>query len=762
MKQLRFLLPLLFAFFFSLPAFAERGVFVRDSTAGVSSPENNKTFCFVSADQKLYVYSNDSWRPMILGHMNMSATSAPGVDDDSADGYEAGSVWLDTIADKIYVCSDAAVGAAKWYEFSNRISAADVLSKFTTSDTMSDFLVSGLVGTDPGATRTMTTPSGIGYVSGLRVVSSGGAYTYTASKDTYDYLQTDGTINHVAVNNADPTPSGQIGLLIQKVVTDSTEITSVTAQAASAPSVKVGTAINSAHAMSKGQADSTYAPIGIYSNAPANRFVGTPNGSPGVTSIRALVNADFPVLDLDHGGSNNGNLTAVNMCVFRGNGSQIVAVPAPSGGLKKMRSNSGNTEFEFVDDTNGTVTTISMTGDGVLYQSVVSISNPTSTPSIIPALRTDVGSNKFIGDNAGTWVERSIALADLPLMNLGIGGTNNPSLAATANRFIIGDGTKLIESVALSALQSIRMNAAGTALEAYDPGGSAQVPNGICDIRVSCTSGTPIDVTDKTAITSLYLQSYKGNRVCLYDGSAWKVCTLPSEITISLSGKTADTNYDIFLYDSDANGTADSVDVVAWTNSTTRATAIAYQDGIPCKTGALGRRLVCTFRTTGSTGQTENSAARRLVCNVQNTVANFFYAKDTTDSWTYNSTAYHVFNAAGSTYGTGACQVVVSLNESPVTATCLLASSYVASYMGGVPGIGVDSTSTNSAQLYAYTAPYDQNYKSSSSAYMTKWIGVGAHVIYPLEKLPSGSGTLTFYGDNGGIYQTGLTGSIMQ
>lgn len=47
---------------------------------------------------------------------NLAAAVAPAVTDDSGDGYSVGSRWIDTTADKEYVCLDATVGAAVWTE----------------------------------------------------------------------------------------------------------------------------------------------------------------------------------------------------------------------------------------------------------------------------------------------------------------------------------------------------------------------------------------------------------------------------------------------------------------------------------------------------------------------------------------------------------------------------------------------------------------------------------------------------------------------
>lgn len=50
---------------------------------------------------------------------NYAATAAPGVGDDSADGYTVGSRWIDTTNDKVYVAVDVTVGAARWIQLGN-------------------------------------------------------------------------------------------------------------------------------------------------------------------------------------------------------------------------------------------------------------------------------------------------------------------------------------------------------------------------------------------------------------------------------------------------------------------------------------------------------------------------------------------------------------------------------------------------------------------------------------------------------------------
>ncbi len=52
---------------------------------------------------------------------NFSATTDPAVGDDSADGYEAGSIWLNVSGSKVFICKDASAGAAVWIELTSTV-----------------------------------------------------------------------------------------------------------------------------------------------------------------------------------------------------------------------------------------------------------------------------------------------------------------------------------------------------------------------------------------------------------------------------------------------------------------------------------------------------------------------------------------------------------------------------------------------------------------------------------------------------------------
>ena len=103
---------------------------------------------------------------------------------------------------------------------------------------------------------------------------------------------------------------------------------------------------------------------------------------------------------------------------------------------------------------------------------------------------------------------------------------------------------------------------------------------------------------------TLYYSPAGGNKVVLYDGSAWNAHTL-TEKSLDISAYTADKNYDIFLYD---NAGTLTLEGLVWTDDTTRATALALQDGVYVKSGVATRRYVGTIRICALTGTTIDAA----------------------------------------------------------------------------------------------------------------------------------------------------------
>lgn len=237
-------------------------------------------------------------------------------------------------------------------------------------------------------------------------------------------------------------------------------------------------------------------------------------------------------------------------------------------------------------------------------------------------------------------------------------------------------------------------------------GGSGLVLASTMDGRLTLTSGTPITTSDVTAASTIYLTPYVGDQVALYDGSAWQYHTL-TERSLSLSGLTSGANYDVWLYDN--SGTLTLELSTAWTNDTTRADAVATQDGVRVKSGAPERRLVGTIRTTGTT-TTEDSNAKRFVRNERHPVRRKLLYEQTGTTWTYNSSTWRRANNNASaevyalTRGTELVQVNYWIRANQSSAVSRI-------------GVGVDSlTPATEAMAWSHESGYN-HIRATSTTY---------------------------------------------
>jgi hypothetical protein len=295
-------------------------------------------------------------------------------------------------------------------------------------------------------------------------------------------------------------------------------------------------------------------------------------------------------------------------------------------------------------------------------------------------------------------------------------------------------------------------NDAGTEYDLTAGGGGGTTWNAVCNGRLTLTSGTAVTTADVTAATSVYFTPYAGNQIGTYSGSAWSVSTF-TEKTLSLSGLTADTNYDIFIVDSTL-----ALEAVAWSTDTTRATALVLQDGVLVKSGATTRRYLGTIRITSSTGQCEDSVAHRFVWNYYNRFERPLQVFDSTDTWTY---ATATWRAANGTTTNHRVDYVCGYSEDLMRAEVRTGQQSSASAEGEV-GIGVDSTSANSAQLMnkAYS-PATAGTRLIQQALYRGFPGIGYHSFTWLEYAGSGA-TITFYGDDGtaAAVQSGIVSEV--
>ena len=255
---------------------------------------------------------------------------------------------------------------------------------------------------------------------------------------------------------------------------------------------------------------------------------------------------------------------------------------------------------------------------------------------------------------------------------------------------------------------------------------SAQIVNG----RLTLTSGTPVTTTDVTSATTVYFTPYNGNRIALYSGTAWQLLTY-SELSVAVPSNTT-TPFDIFAYNN--SGTV-ALEAVAWTNDTTRATAITLQDGIYVKSGATTRRYLGSGRTTSVSGRCEDSATKRFLFNHYNRISKTFYISASGTGYSYSTGTWRAQNNDTAIR----VEAIAGVSETQVRFMGSVGS--LTSAGGNSASVGVCEDCTNS-YTGAAGSTWDQNYNQAMS-YVEKTTSAGYHYYQLVEKGGAGG---TFYG----------------
>jgi hypothetical protein len=269
--------------------------------------------------------------------------------------------------------------------------------------------------------------------------------------------------------------------------------------------------------------------------------------------------------------------------------------------------------------------------------------------------------------------------------------------------------------------------------------------------RLTLTTGTPITSGDVSGATSIYYTPFLGNQIALYDGTVWITRTF-TEITVSLAATTASTPYDIFVYDSAGTVTAEKV---AWTNTTTRATALTTQNGVYVKSGTTTKRYVGTVFINASGGQSDDTAAKRYVYNAANGVPRAIGVTDATNSWAYSTATLRQANASTANQ----IAVMQGLAERPIDVRLVAHMSNSGGTVPAIGAIGEDSTSAAATgSLIGWTTTGSAATIGQVVAALSKVPAVGLHTYAWLE-YAAATGTTTWYGDNGGVLlQSGMVG----
>jgi hypothetical protein len=250
-----------------------------------------------------------------------------------------------------------------------------------------------------------------------------------------------------------------------------------------------------------------------------------------------------------------------------------------------------------------------------------------------------------------------------------------------------------------------------------------------------------------TGATSIYYAPDSHNVVILWDGTRW-VCVSFTETTLAVGTVTSGLPYDIFGYLSGGSLTLESL---AWSSATARATAVTRQDGRVSKSGDKTRLLLGTFVPT-STSATEDSMSKRLLWNNYNRRERYLVRKET-GQWNYTTAAFRQANASTANQVEYAC----GLDEDAVDCV-VMGMSTNATSVANTLGIGLDSTTVNSATFYGRNA--GSNVEQHMCVYRGH-PGIGYRKLMWLEYSAVG-GTTTWYGDAGNptAYQFGITATV--
>ncbi len=248
--------------------------------------------------------------------------------------------------------------------------------------------------------------------------------------------------------------------------------------------------------------------------------------------------------------------------------------------------------------------------------------------------------------------------------------------------------------------------------------------------RLTLHATDPVPSADIVGATTLYLLPYRGNVLSLWNGSSWWPYQF-SGVSFSMAGLLANTNYDIFVYD---NGGTLALEAEAWASDAARATALALQNGVLCKTGALDRRFYGSIRTVAA-GQCDASEARQFVDNYYNRVIKSS-AIINNSAHPYATGAWRAFNndAASSRVEFIRCHA-----EDDIWAGAL--GDTQGATGNTALGIGIDSTTSEVSRLSYARIAAGLSYSIGGTAK----VGIGYHYACMIE-----------YGYTGGYFLRGI------
>ena len=257
--------------------------------------------------------------------------------------------------------------------------------------------------------------------------------------------------------------------------------------------------------------------------------------------------------------------------------------------------------------------------------------------------------------------------------------------------------------------------------------------------RLTLTSDTPVSVNVASAST-LFYTPYLSDKIDLFDyySSKWSTFSFIQQAIIFPS--TANKIYDIFCY---YDGTVVTIDYRVWTNNTTRAINLDYQDGVLVLLASPHFRYIGTIYV-NSAGVCANAPSTRYVWNMHNRLMVPLRCL-TTGNYTYSTGAWR--EAGGiSTIGLSRVEWVQGLTDFvSLINYSLIYNTGTSGYPAN--GIGVDVTASNSSLIRGIGSTLN-NFPSPSLAFYDDYTAAGLHFGARLEFGLTGS-TIQWFNASG-------------
>ena len=335
--------------------------------------------------------------------------------------------------------------------------------------------------------------------------------------------------------------------------------------------------------------------------------------------------------------------------------------------------------------------------------------------------------NYFAGSvGIGVTSPRS-ALDVAGVLTLAAGTANAPAItpADDTNTGVFFPATDAV-GLATGGVERLRADNGGVTVTnlVVTSGFDGAIPLNIAEGRLTLATNTPVPSGAVTGATTLYYTPAIGNKIALYDTATarWRLRTF-TELSYSLTGLLANTNYDVFVLES---GGVLTLALSQWTNDSTRQVLGQLNGVLVAGGGGNGSRYVGTIRT-NSSGLGEDNETQRFVWNMNNRVPQRLFMQDNVlHTWTAASGTYRPWRNV-TTLGLTRVQFVVG----EAGRGTLLTVPIHASLSEGFVGVGANTTTS----ALSGTSVYFSNVSGTGSGSLQHWhFGAGFHYLQAVQQ----------------------------